>query len=135
MSLKNPYKSGGMFEGASPLIFANAKHLRKNMTEAEKMLWAYLKQGINGFKVRRQHPIGIYIADFYCHKVKLIIELDGSIHHEQSVKNNDELRQKELESWGYTIIRFANEEVTQKVEAVIQKVSELVSSIINKHLR
>ena len=124
-----------MFEGASPLIFANAKHLRKNMTEAEKMLWAYLKQGINGFKVRRQHPIGIYIADFYCHKVKLIIELDGSIHHEQSVKNNDELRQKELESWGYTIIRFANEEVTQKVEAVIQKVSELVSSIINKHLR
>ena len=124
-----------MFEGASPLIFANAKHLRKNTTEAEIFLWAYLKQGINGFKVRRQHPIGVYIADFYCHQVRLIIELDGSIHHEQSIKNDDELRQRELESWGYKVIRFTNEEVLQKVESVIEIISNLISSISQKQLR
>jgi cyclase len=82
MSLKNPYKSGGMFEGASHLIFANARQLRKNMTNAEVILWMHLKEGINNFKIRRQHPIGLYIADFYCHQPKLIIEVDSSIHDE-----------------------------------------------------
>ena len=102
---KNPYKSGGMFEGASPIIFANAKHLRKNMTDAEQVLWFYLKQGINGFKFRRQHPIGIYIADFYCHKAKLIIEVDGSIHNNADIIKSDKIRQKDLEDWGYNVIR------------------------------
>jgi hypothetical protein len=67
MSLKNPYKKGGMFEGASYLLFERAKRLRKNMTAAETVLWMHIKTGINGFKFRRQHPIGQYIADFYCH--------------------------------------------------------------------
>ena len=70
MAFKNAYKSGGMFEGASHIIFENAKQLRKNMTDTEKFLWSYLKKGINGLKIRRQHPIGQYIADFYCHEVK-----------------------------------------------------------------
>src|SRR5580765_7230356 len=86
MSLKNPYKEGGMFEGASHLIFGNAKHLRKNMTVAQTVLWMHLKKGINGFKFRRQHPIGLYIADFYCHKAKLIVEVDGLVHSEPEVK-------------------------------------------------
>ena len=76
-STASPFKNGGMFEGASHLIFANAKLLRKNMTAAETVLWMYLKAGINDCKFRRQHPIGIYIADFYCHKAKLGIEVDG----------------------------------------------------------
>jgi imidazole glycerol-phosphate synthase subunit HisF len=80
MPEKSPYKKGGMFDGASPLIFERAKDLRKNMTEAEKVLWFHLKQNSGGFKFRRQHPLGIYIADFYCHKAKLVIELDGTIH-------------------------------------------------------
>ena len=108
MTLKNPYKAGGMFEGASNLIFENAKQLRKNMTNAEIALWIHLKGGINGLKFRRQHPIGFYIADFFCHKVKLIIEIDGSIHNNIEVKEVDEKRQAELESWGYIIIRFTN---------------------------
>ncbi len=62
---KSPYKNDGMFAGANPLMFAKAKDLRKNMTDAEKILWQYLKNGIKSFKFRRQHPIGIYIADFY----------------------------------------------------------------------
>jgi imidazole glycerol-phosphate synthase subunit HisF len=135
MSLKNPYKEGGMFEGASHLIFANAKHLRKNMTAAETVLWMHLKIGISGFRFRRQHPIGLYIADFYCHKAKLIVEVDGSIHKGPTIKENDERRQKELEKWGYTVIRFTNEEVLQKSETVIDKISDIVNSVKQKQLR
>ena len=98
MSLKNPYKQGGMFEGASHLIFANAKYLRKNMTATETVLWMHLKNGINGFKFRHQHPIGLYIVDFYCHKAKLIVEIDGLVHNEPEVKRSDDIRQKELET-------------------------------------
>lgn len=124
-----------MFEGASHLIFENAKHLRRNMTAAETALWMHLRTGINEFKFRRQHPIGLYIADFYCHKAKLIVEVDGSVHNNQVIKENDEARQKELENWGYTIIRFTNEDVLQKPEVVIDKISDIVNSIAQKQLR
>src|SRR5205814_2994946 len=114
MSLKNPYKLGGMFEGASHLIFSNAKQMRKNMTDAETILWMHLKEGINGVRIRRQHPIGLYIADFFCHKLKLIIEVDGLIHNEPNIQEADEEREKDLQKWGYTIIRFTNQEVIKK---------------------
>ena len=131
MPLKNPYKSGGMFEGASHVIFANAKHLRSNMTEAETILWLHLKKGINGFKIRRQHPIGLYIADFYCHKSKLIIEIDGSIHDKLSIKESDDARQKELERWGYSIIRFTNQQVFEKLEEIIKIITDKISELTN----
>ena len=79
-----------MFNEANPLVFELAKELRRNMTDAEIILWSYLKGGINGLKFRRQHPIGIYVADFYCHKIKLIVEVDGSIHNKKEVKDYDE---------------------------------------------
>jgi cyclase len=120
-----------MFEGASHIIFENAKNLRKNMTDAEKVLWAYLKTGINGLKFRRQHPIGFYIADFYCHKAKLIIEIDGSIHIKKEVKENDEKRQKELESWGYFTVRFTNQQVLKEIENVIKTITEIILQVNN----
>jgi very-short-patch-repair endonuclease len=131
MSSKNPYKSGGMFEGASHLIFANAKKLRKNMTGAEKVLWMHLKEGINKIKIRRQHPIGLYIADFYCHKLKLIIEVDGSIHNEPDIREFDEARQKDLEKWGYVILRFTNEQVMEKSDEVIRIITEKILNLNN----
>src|SRR6266536_6063321 len=94
----NPFKKRGMFQGADSLVFELAKDLRRNMTTAEKVLWIYLRQGILGLKFRRQHPIGIYIADFYCHRVKLIIEVDGSIHDKKEVKEYDERRENDLKS-------------------------------------
>ena len=100
MALKNPYKQGGMFEGVSHLLFENAKHLRKKMTAPEMALWLHLRAGINGFKFRRQHPIGLYIADFYCHKVKLIIEVNGSIHNQEDIKETDRIRENELKNMG-----------------------------------
>ncbi len=88
--IKSAFKKDGMFNEANPLVFELAKELRRNMTDAEIILWSYLKGGINGLKFRRQHPIGIYVADFYCHKIKLIVEVDGSIHNKKEVKDYDE---------------------------------------------
>ena len=120
-----------MFEGASHIIFANAKHLRRNMTDAERVLWFYLKQGINGFKFRRQHPIGIYNTDFYCHKAKLIIEVDGSIHNDADIIKSDKIRQKDLEDWGYNVIRFSNQQVILNVKNVLSSIEKLITGIIN----
>jgi cyclase len=131
MTLRNPYKQGGMFEGASHLIFENAKQLRENMTAAEMSLWLHLRGGLSGYKFRRQHPIGLYIADFYCHKVKLIVELDGSIHEKEEVKKNDAIRQADLEKWGYTIIRFSNDEVFKQLELVVMKILDKILFINN----
>ncbi len=120
-----------MFEGASHLVFENAKQLRRNMTAAEMALWLHLRAGLNGFKFRRQHPISIYIADFYCHKAKLVIEIDGSIHTDSAVKEADEMRQKELERWGYIVIRFSNQQVIEKPEVIIKIITEKISQINN----
>jgi imidazole glycerol-phosphate synthase subunit HisF len=128
MSLKNPYKKGGMFEGANRFLFARAKELRGKMTDAEIFLWVYLKKGINGFKFRRQHPIGLYIADFYCHKAKLIIEVDGSIHNLVDVVASDRSRQNDLEKWGYNVIRFTNSQVIKNIETVLSQISEILIS-------
>ena len=102
-----------MFYGAGNLIFENAKRLRDNPTNAETVLWGYLKQRPLGQKFRRQHPIGIYIADFYCHSLKMVIEVDGNIHAEPEVAEKDARRQIDLEQDGLTVIRFKNEEVKE----------------------
>jgi imidazole glycerol-phosphate synthase subunit HisF len=131
MSLKNPYREGGMFEGASHIVFANAKQLRRNITDAEVALWMHLKKGIFGFKIRRQHPIGLYIADFYCHKVRLIIEVDGLIHNKEEIEILDKRREKQLIGWGYSIIRFSNDEVIKTPENVIKNVTEKILELNN----
>lgn len=123
-----------MFEGASHLIFANAKQLRKNLTEAEKALWVHLNAGINELKIRRQHPIGNYIADFYCHKAKLIIEIDGEIHNDPAVQKIDVQREKDLKSLGYNIVRFSNEEIYKDPEKALKEIEIKISELntINK---
>ena len=76
--------------GASPEIFKRANSLKKEMTPAEKILWGELRNSkLDGHKFRRQHPIGKFIVDFYCHEKKLVIELDGGIHNNVDVKERD----------------------------------------------
>ena len=111
------------------MLFENAKQLRKNMTETEKALWIHLRTGVSGCKFRRQHPIGLYIADFYCHKAKLVIEIDGSVHNHKDVKTKDEDREKELKNWGYTVIRFNNQEIVGQIESVLKRISDKVNLI------
>jgi cyclase len=109
-----------MFLGADNLIFRNASALRNNMTSAEMLLWGYLKGNQLGAKFRRQHPLGVYIADFYCHRHKLVIELDGSIH----VAMNESERQKSLEADGLKILRFKNEQVLHNLEIVLAQIKD-----------
>jgi cyclase len=118
-----------MFYGASNLLFEKAKKLRENMTQAELVLWEYLRQHPFGYKFRRQHPLGIYVVDFYCHKLKLVIEVDGSIHDMQEVKDVDVERQRQLELEGLKVIRFTNEEILKTGEVVIGKIKLLINEL------
>jgi very-short-patch-repair endonuclease len=105
---------------AKPAIFENAKTLRKTMTDAEELLWKHLRnKQLNGFKFRRQHPVDIFIADFYCHAKKLIIELDGGIHDLTEQHDYDEGRTLLLEEKGFTILRFNNEVLEYEQEKVL----------------
>ena len=117
-----------MFYKADPLIFSNARQLGSKLTPAEEIFWLRLKELFPKYKFRRQHPISIYIADFYCHKIKLIIEIDGSIHDSEEVKLNDKKRQQDLEELNLTVIRFTNDQVKNEIETVI----EMISSTIKK---
>ena len=69
--------SENMHYGAHPFIFQKAEELRNKMTPSEEIIWNFLRKSNLGFKFRRQHPILMYVDDFYCHKLKLIIEIDG----------------------------------------------------------
>jgi len=113
-----------MFYGATPIIFELAKKLRNNLTDTEIHFWRYLSNNQLGVRFKQQHPIENYIADFYCHKYKLVIEVDGSIHWVNEVKKRDETRQQIIESYGITIIRFNNFQVMKQTEFVLEKIKE-----------
>ena len=116
-----------MYYGAKPITFERAKIISKNMTEAEKVLWNKLRKNqLLGIKFRRQHPIDIYIADFYCHKAKLVIEIDGEIHNNQ--KEKDKSRTNEFEKLGIREIRFSNEEVQKNIDKVLAKIIDKLLS-------
>lgn len=118
-----------MFYGASSLIFERAKELRNRMTPAEELLWKHIH--INEWKVkfRRQHPIANYIVDFYCHLVKLVIELDGGIHEDEQVKTKDKIREDHLKSLGLHVIRFKNEYIIQNLGTTLATISKTIETI------
>ncbi len=112
-----------MFYGAKPNIFEKAKALRNNMTAGEQKLWDELKVNkIKGYRFKAQHPISKYIADFYCHKAKLVIEIDGNIHDNEDIKERDEGRTFEIENFGLKVIRFTNNHVLNNIEEVINEI-------------
>lgn len=118
-----------MFLGATNLVFKNAGELRKNMTHSEMLLWEYLRQKPLGYKFRRQHPLGPFIADFYCHALKLVIEVDGSIHDQKDIKEWDTERQQMLEQEGLRFLRFTNVEVEKKFETVVNNIEQYIINI------
>ena len=110
------------FYKAKPIIFERAKALRSDLTEAERSLWTRLKANqINGLRFKRQHPIGKFIVDFYCHRAMLVIELDGGVHLNTEVKERDEGREIELEKLGLKVMRFTNREVLEDLDKVARK--------------
>ena len=118
-----------MFYGASPEIFRRAKELRANLTPAESVLWMYLNRNqLNGFRFKSQHPIHTFIADFYCHSARLVIELDGGVHDSLEQQIYDSNRTYLITEFGLTIVRFRNDEVLQNIQHVI----ETIRTYLNK---
>jgi len=108
---------------ASSGVFKNASRLRKNLTPAEKYLWRLLRsRKLKGHKFRRQHPIGGYIVDFYCHAAGLIIEVDGKIHETTENKMYDDERTKILEANGLKVIRFSNDDVLRNTNLILARI-------------
>ena len=99
----------------------NSKKNREDPTKAETILWEKLRdRKLNGFKFRRQHAIGQFIADFVCIEKSLIVEVDGSIHDDR--KEQDELRTNALNQIGFRVLRFSNDEVEERVDYVLEKI-------------
>ena len=95
--------------------------LRTNMTDAEQALWKVLRgRQFSGYKFRRQHPFDDYILDFVCLSIKLVIEVDGGQHCSQT--KYDEDRTKRLQTAGFHVLRFWNNEVIDELEAVKEKI-------------
>jgi very-short-patch-repair endonuclease len=117
-----------MYYGAKPSIFKLARELKKNETEAEKFLWSKLnKNQIKVFQFRRQHPINMFIADFYCAKLKLVIEVDGNIHEITDYKEHDNGRSDYFDDLGITVIRFTNEQILNEINYTASKIEETIS--------
>ena len=130
MKKLKPNHDDGMWKGAPSDSFSKAQFLRRNETIAEKLLWEKLRNNqLEGLKFRRQHPVNIYIADFYCHKFKLIIELDGKYHEEKEQKIKDQERDEVLKLNGLNILRFKNEEVEKNIDNVLIKIKNHIKEL------
>ena len=124
-----------MWKDAPPSSFAKAVGLRIQMTDAEKLLWEELRnKNFQNLKFRRQHPIHLYIADFYCHELKLIVEIDGEYHHTEDQILKDNERTSYLNAHGVEVIRFTNSQVKQSLDSVLQAISDKASEIKKTNL-
>ena len=97
----------------------NAKALRKPLTPAEELFWKIVRNlNLLGLKFRRQHPIGPFIADFYCHELKLVVEIDGDVHDLEDVKQYDVQRENYIKELGLKVLRFQNGDVFKNAHLI-----------------
>lgn len=112
-----------LHKGAIGKLYQYGRELRVTSTKAEKVLWEYLRnRNLGGLKFRRQHPIDKFIADFYCHEKKIVVELDGAIHDDKMNAQYDEARTYELNGSGIKVIRFRNSEVENNMSLVLEEI-------------
>ncbi|WP_071590839.1 endonuclease domain-containing protein [Synechococcus sp. PCC 7336] len=116
-------RKGDRIRGNSPEIIQAARELRQRLTPAEVRLWNALKnRQINGLRFRCQHPVQGFIVDFYCPACRLVIEVDGSVHDSRG--EYDTARTEKLETFGYRVLRFGNEEVMENLDKVVERIVE-----------
>lgn len=122
---------GGRGDEVQPVpgyIYSLCRELRKEQTNAEGLLWGVLRnRQFEGLKFRRQHPLGRYIADFYCAEHRLVIELDGSIHDHPEQQEYDRIREEAIRAQNLTVLRFRNEDVETNLENVLWGIYQTVS--------
>jgi very-short-patch-repair endonuclease len=103
-----------------------ARQLRREQTDAEAKLWSYLRnRQLDGFKFRRQHPIGRFVVDFCCVDRRLIVEVDGEVHRSQAAE--DQARAEALQAAGYTIARWTNDQIEHQVADVLAELRRLLN--------
>ena len=106
------YKKFPMHHKTFPSTISRAKTLRHHMTSAEDRFWLYVRnRRMLGLKFRRQHPLGNFIADFYCHELKLVVEIDGSVHNLKHIQEYDVYREQKIKELGLSVLRFTNDDV------------------------
>lgn len=114
------------------------RNLRINSTPAEKLFWETVRnRQIKGYKFNRQYPIvfeidnnrRFFVADFYCHQLQFVIEIDGGIHETQ--KDYDELRTKIISHLGMQVFRFSNAEVLNETDLVVEKLEKIIDELAN----
>ncbi|MFD1258439.1 endonuclease domain-containing protein [Mucilaginibacter terrae] len=129
--LEEPHGIRNYRESANPLPYnilkGNSRSNRQLPTEAENVLWQLLRRDTTGYKIRRQHVIDNYIADFVCLQKGLVIEVDGGYH--QHVKEADEDRTAMLKHWGFSVIRFTNNEVLTSPQQVFETINDKINSL------
>ena len=107
-----------------------ARTLRRRQTLPEKLLWLYLRnRRLDGIKFLRQHPIGRYIADFYCNEFKFVVELDGNIHDAPDRKEYDSYRTEDLDARGISVLRIRNDRITiENMDQVLNEIRLFIES-------
>ena len=111
----------------NPQLKQIARTLRNNMTLAEILFWQQIKnKQLLGYDFHRQKPIGEYVVDFYCPKLKLVIEIDGDSH--EGREEADKIRQEQIETLGLTIIRFQDSDIKNNIEGVLEQIQEWIES-------
>ena len=127
-------RNNGKYNTASPdryLLLKNFAQTNKQFpTDAEKLLWEHIRAKQLSVKFNRQHIIGDYIVDFVCIEKKLVIEVDGGYHSEYEQIEKDEFRTQQLRDWGFSVIRFKNEDVLGDISGVLNK---LKNNLNNKN--
>jgi very-short-patch-repair endonuclease len=114
-------------------VTAHARRLRRASTKAERKLWSVLQRAqMSGFSFRRQHPIGDYVVDFYCTRLRLAVEVDGGQHNFQRQQISDERRTRWLQAKGVTVLRFWNNEVMENIEGVWAEVAHAVALLSSR---
>ena len=109
---------------------ARRRQLRRNSTDAERLLWHQLRdRRLGGFKFRRQRPVPPYFCDFYCAEKRIGIELDGGGHYTPEKKLADEIRTEHLNRHGVTVIRFTNLDVFHHLELVLEHILSVTRSV------
>ena len=107
-----------------PAILQRSREFRHPLTPPEAKVWHAVRKRQLGFKIRRQHPIGRFIADFYCAEARLVIEIDGDTHAAPDQAAYDSARTAWLEERGYKVIRFQAGEVDRNLQGVLRRIKE-----------
>ena len=132
MNRGRQYRGGYQFAGLVNL----ARALREKQTPAEGLLWQLLRnRQLLGFKFRRQHQFGDYIADFYCYEARLVIECDGSVHDRNEQWHHDQNRDAYMIAQGLRVLRFTNEQILNDAEKVLAEISQYLPSPSGRRAR